>query len=111
MEKRNLYIVVAVIVVAALVLVFGNLTGKATYTCVDSDGGDEPNTPGIVSYGKTEYVDYCYARSGDNVEKFLAEYFCLDQVTTNRYLCEGSCKTGTNGASYCEGTADLQSDK
>ena len=116
MEKRNLYVLVAVILVAGLVLSFSNLTGRSMSVlgdCEETDGGDDPYSPGITAYseGPKEYKDECYSRTGAGVEKWLSEKYCQNKISTRRYFCEGGCLKDINGVGYCaEGEADLVSD-
>ena len=107
MEKRNLYIIVAVVLLAAVVLSFGNLTGESVKSCIDSDGGDDPYTPGTVSWGNSELNDYCEV-TATGQKKFLKEKYCLIKATTNRYRCDGGCVEDENGIGYCLGEARIQ---
>lgn len=102
MEKRNLYIIVAVVLVAAIVLSLGNFTGRAVGDCMDSDGGEDPLTPGSVSFSVSEavYKDECYG-SGLNPKKFVREYYCLDEAESRRYTCDAGCAENANGEGYC----------
>lgn len=82
MEKRNLYIVIAVALVVVLALSFYRPTGKpiALETlgqCVDTDGGKDYYVAGVASYVNRDdtYPDYCYAK-GVGPEKWLKEYWC-----------------------------------
>ena len=114
MEKRNVYIVVAIVIVVALVIAVSNFTGQSVLgKCIDSDNGDDPMTAGTVSYEKSDltYRDECYSRSNIGPEKYLKEYYCLDKIATRRYFCESGCLEDENGIGYCaEGVADLVSD-
>ena len=103
MEKRNLYVLVAVIVVAAVVLVASNYTGNSVLgACMETDGGDNPEVPGVNTFENANavYKDECYAE-GKGPRKYVREYFCLDKVESNRYLCEGGCSEDSDGAGYC----------
>jgi len=110
MEKRNLYIIVAVVLVAAIVLSLGNLTGRVVGDCMDSDGGEDPLTPGSVSFTESSavYKDECYG-SGLNPEKFVREYYCLSEAESNKYICDAGCTENANGEGYClPGEVSLQ---
>lgn len=75
--------------------------------CVDSDGGNYPDTPGgvtttISSFGSTrsvEYLDNC--TEGYDGRKVLREYYCQgDQVKTFDQPCVNNCQVGGRG-DYC----------
>lgn len=103
MDKRNLYIIIAVILVAGLVLSFSGLTGKSISNlgtppkgCIDTDGGIEKETKGTVSYRNRDYkyTDYCFPR-GIGPEKWLNEYYCLaDRITSENFQCYNGCVDG-----------------
>tara|TARA_Y100000310_G_scaffold339433_1_gene432062 strand:+ start:357 stop:710 length:354 start_codon:yes stop_codon:yes gene_type:complete len=117
MEKRNLYIVVALVLVVGLALSFFNFTGQSTLgidkgDCLDSDGGNDPEVPGIASYENRddEYKDECLVTTSGQ-KKFLKEKFCLQKIETKRYVCDTGCKEDANGVGYCEeGQARLEID-
>jgi hypothetical protein len=61
-------------------------------TCADSDGNNT-NLKGTVTYGESEYHDYC-AASGMGPD-IVAEYYCEDNVPTYYTKeCEGECLDG-----------------
>ena len=101
MEKRNLYIVVAIVLIAGLALSFYNFTGQSTLgtdkgKCIDSDGGDNRFVKGTVSYENRiqKYTDYCYARGGYGEKTWLKEYFCLEKIESRTYRCYSGCLNG-----------------
>ena len=110
MEKKSLYIIIAIAVISVFGLVFyNNLTGRGTQNpslgdCIDSDRGDDPYSPGIVSFSvsKDEYKDECYAKGNDNIEKYLKERLCLEKMDTLLYTCETGCLENENGEGYCK---------
>tara|TARA_Y100000310_G_scaffold337205_1_gene423676 strand:+ start:593 stop:937 length:345 start_codon:yes stop_codon:yes gene_type:complete len=110
MEKRNLYVIVVVVLVVGLGLSFyGNYTGKAIGDCIDSDRGDYPETPGSVSYtiSSKVYVDECYSESGLGEKRFVKERLCLVQMDSKIYKCENGCLENSKGEGYCkEGEAN-----
>lgn len=117
MEKRNVYIVISVVlVVLAFFLAFNNSDitgsfGNPYRTCIDSDSteeypdGNNKYVKGTVIYTyqgrQTEYTDYCHATHGSGPEKYLKEYFCnlfgrVDTKTPD-YNCEeygSGCEDG-----------------
>ena len=117
MEKRNLYIVVAIVLIAGLALSFYNFTGQSTLgtdkgKCIDSDGGLNPEVAGIASYENrdVEYKDECETTTSGQ-KKFLKEKYCLEKIETKRYRCETGCLENANGVGYCEkGQANLEVD-
>ena len=104
MEKRNLYIIVAIVLVVGLVISFGNLTGRGTGIgeCRDSDDGDKPSIGGSVSYTNSNavYKDECYG-SGLNPKKFVREYFCTGRLDSLKYICDNGCTENAKGEGYC----------
>ena len=102
MEKRNVYLLIAAVVVVVLILGVTSLTGRSVGDCLDSDNGDDPATPGSVSFTntKTVYKDECYS-SGLNPEKFVREYFCVGKLDDRRYVCDNGCTENANGEGYC----------
>lgn len=95
MEKRNLYVVAAVVVVAVIVLAALQLTGRIAYgPCKDTDGGDDEFVRGTISDNYREYSDYCYAKSGYGSKIWLNEYFCLDTIRSKNVKCENGCSNG-----------------
>ena len=116
MGKRNLYIIIAVVLVVGLALSFySNLTGYGTENpvlgkCMDTDGGDNPYSPGTVSYKNAGigYKDECYTKSEGGVKKYLKERYCIESMVTKLYLCRGGCSENKKGEGYCnEGEADI----
>ena len=109
MEKRNLYIIVAVVLVVGLTLSFSNLTGNYVSQnpvlgeCIDTDLADDPETPGSVRYENegTEYLDECYSKSNTGPKKYLKERYCVDRMKTQKYLCYGGCAMLASGQGYC----------
>ena len=111
MEKRNVYIVVGVVLVVSILLASSNLTGNYLVNspvgergkCSDSDGGENINKPGIATYEnrEEEYKDECYAKTGKGKKKWLKEYFCLDIITSNRYYCSKGCVEDQNKVGAC----------
>jgi len=110
MEKRNLYFVIAAVLVLGLILSFSGLTGKsiknpntATGECLDSDNADNPDIPGTVSFSniKTVYKDECFSESGRGPKKYVRERFCLDRMDTQIYLCYNGCSENAEGEGYC----------
>ena len=110
MEKRNLYIIVAVVLVVGLVLSFSNLTGNvananpALGQCIDKDAGDDPETPGSVTHEKSEvvYQDECIAEGGVGPRKYLKERYCGGgRIQTTRYLCYGGCGENSMKEGFC----------
>ena len=113
MEKRDLYLIVGAIIAAVLILAVGNytrnLTGMSVGTCIDSDDGQEPYIGGSVSFSESKavYKDECYA-SGLNPKKFVKEYYCVGEATSERYKCEGGCAENAKGEGYClEGDSSI----
>ena len=116
MEKRNLYIIVAVILVVGLALSFSNLTGNnirfnsAIGQCVETDGGANPHNPGVVTYTKSTavYKDTCSGTGGVGVKKIVRESFCyLGKLKTRKYVCENGCSITQEGLGFCnEGHAE-----
>lgn len=97
MEKRDLYVVVAVVVVAVIVLAALKMTGNVSLgNCIDSDGGDDKYVRGTAKYtGRIgSYTDECYARTTSEMEDYVKEYFCLDRITSKRYYCDKGCSDG-----------------
>lgn len=110
MEKRNLYVIIAVVLIIGLALSFSNLTGrylnpnKQIGQCIDSDGGDNPEKPGIVRYtvASTVYKDVCYAEAGVGVKEYVKERYCFGGRMQNRvYLCLSGCTDNHLGEGYC----------
>jgi len=104
MEKKSLYIVVAIVIVAALVIAVSNFTGQSVLgKCKDSDNGDNPEVPGAVSYEKSDliYKDECYAEASVGVKKFVKERFCLEKMSEERYNCFKGCSENADGEGYC----------
>lgn len=110
MEKKKLYIGISIIlVVIALFFVASNffsITGRlgSVYrTCVDTDGGDNQYVNGTVFYSvynrKSEYTDYCFARTGKGPEKWLNEYYCdaNENIYSRDYNCEDYRSKCVNG--------------
>jgi len=118
MEKRTLYIIVVIILIAGLTLSFTNLTGNYTKfrnpneelgECIDSDDADDPYTPGTVSFANSnlKYRDECYAEGGVGEKKNLKERYCLDKLQNHLYLCSNGCSENSKGEGYCnEGGAN-----
>ena len=108
MEKRNVYIIVTVGLVVALVLSLGNYTGFSTNpsgavgTCIDSDANEEfPEginyyKKGSVSYTNRDkvFTDYCYQKSAKGEKEWLKEYYCMDTINSVTKLCENGCFDG-----------------
>ena len=112
MEKRNLYLIIAIILVAGLSLSFySNFTGQGTFLenpqlgeCVETDKGDDPYTPGSVSYtvAAGRYKDECYAKSELEIKKFLKERHCFVSMENRIYKCETGCIENEEGEGYCK---------
>ena len=103
MEKRNLYIFFGILAIlaVALVLNFSNFTGFSVGTlgdCVDSDYGLNYYELGAAHYTNRDaiYTDYCYAKTGPGLEKWVREYYCnnVGKIDAKRYLCENGCQDG-----------------
>ena len=102
MEKRNLYVIVAVVLIAGLALSFyGDYTGNSTLgvdkgACFDSDGGDDKFVKGVASYENRDYklTDYCFARGGYGSDVWLQEYFCLEKIESRDIRCDNGCLNG-----------------
>ena len=101
MEKKNLYVIVAIVLIAGLALSFySNFTGQSTLgtekgKCTDTDGGKNKEVKGTVSYtGRAySYTDYCFSR-GKGPGKYLKEYFCLSGIESQDFLCDNTCIDG-----------------
>jgi len=69
-----------------------SLSGKAILSsvkCIDSDGGNKPNSKGMVFYRWRNYTDYCYERNTK-----LIEYYCFNGLKDKSYTCPYGCKNG-----------------
>jgi len=117
MEKRNLYLIVAIVLIGGLALSFySNFTGKGSFVenpalgiCSESDGGDDPYTPGSVSYSVAveTYKDECYSKGDLGIIKFLKERHCLVSMENRIYKCDTGCIENEKGEGYCkEGEAN-----
>lgn len=103
MEKRNLYLIIVIVLVVGLALSFySNFTGQTTSTlgtdkgkCIDSDGGVNYEVRGTAKYENRvyTYTDYCFSR-GKGPAKWLKEYFCLVGIESKEYQCENGCVNG-----------------
>ena len=110
MEKKSLYIIAAIAVIAVIGLFsFTNLTGRGTENtilgnCMDSDGGDDPYFPGSASFSvsKEVYKDECYSEGTIYTNTHLKERICMDKMETIQYLCESGCLENENGEGYCK---------
>ena len=104
MEKRNLYIVVTIVLIVGLALSFYNFTGQSTLgtdkgKCIDSDNGNNKFTRGTASYENRiqKYTDYCYSDSGYGDDTLLKEYFCVSdigEIDAVEHRCENGCLNG-----------------
>ena len=117
MKKRNLYIIIALVLAAGLALSFyNNFTGQSSLgvergKCTHTDGGDNPETAGIAGYENRiqKYKDKCETTTSEQA-KFLNEKYCQDTIETRRYRCETGCMEA-DGVGYCEvGKAVLEVD-
>jgi len=98
MEKRTLYIVIAVVLAVVVVFSISNFTGQSTLglnkgACFDSDGGRNYAVKGTASYANraTIYTDECITTGGTTEGRWLKEYLCLaGDVTNVRYDCSCS---------------------
>jgi len=105
MEKRTLYIVVAIVVAVVLVFSFLQLTGQAVFPgkdlgiCSDTDNGgaqEKDNAhfiKGTVSYENRDYSydDYC------TKDFEVKEYYCTHgdyRIKSMRYHCYNGCVDG-----------------
>jgi len=99
-----LYIIIATVLFIAIILGITSLTGRAIGDCIDSDRGDNPETPGSVRYTISEkvYVDECYSKSGLEEKRYVKERLCLVQMDTEIYKCETNCLENSKGEGYCK---------
>ena len=75
------------------------------YPCIDSDGGKDYYTKGLVNIGNVNYCDLC---SGSN---WLIERYCDDRKLGQvMYKCSGGCKDGACIVKNCSKCPDLNND-
>ena len=110
MQKKHLYILIAIVSLLILYGCGGGGSSTPTSTCSDSDGGKDINVVGVVTLTdkgiSTTYSDYCLSGSA------VGEYYC---TSGNYYsaLASSPCPSGTscsNGACVASGDSCSDSD-
>jgi len=93
MKKRDLYLLLGIVIIFIISLSFYKLTGNVSLgLCSDTDNGLNYNITGTAKYENRDvlYTDYCFS------ELKVKEYYCKTELNlkTKIYQCPNGCQNG-----------------